>query len=520
MSTGSEGSDINKKAYQESYSDGPVVIEKADEVESSRLGSFYSNLMSMFHGETRGIERIPEEEKTQTSVYTAGTMWLSANMVIATFSLGALSYSLFDLDFGTSFLVIFFFSVLGALPVAFFSVFGAKFGLRQMILSRFLVGNVGMRIFAFINVVACVGWGAVNIMSSAQLLHIVNNGALPPWAGCLILVICTIIVTFFGYNAIHMYEKWSWIPNFVCFIAIIARLSMAHVFKAGIQNDAGEWVTWGSGKTFAGDVLSFGGTVFGFAAGWTTYAVDYTTYMRKDSSSVKIFFGVLIGLCFPLIFTLTLGAAAVTGIKTNETYANLYDEYSIGGLVYAILVEKSLHGFGQFLCVLLALSTVCNNIPNMYSIALGAQALWYPFSKVPRVVWTVLGNAATLAICIPAYYKFADVVDNFMNLIGYYLAIYDAICLTEHFVFRKGFSGYNVEDYDDLKKINPGWAGAFAFCCGAAGVVVGMNQTWYMGVLAKKIGDYGGDIGFELAAGFSFVGYMIARPLERKYFGR
>ncbi len=126
MSTGSEGSDINKKAYQESFSDGPVVIEKADEVESGRLGGFYSNLMSMFHGETRGIERVPEEEKTQTSIYTAGTMWLSANMVIATFSLGALSYSVFGLDFGTSVLVIFFFSVLGALPVAFFSVFGAK----------------------------------------------------------------------------------------------------------------------------------------------------------------------------------------------------------------------------------------------------------------------------------------------------------------------------------------------------------------------------------------------------------
>lgn len=47
-----------------------------------------------------------------------------------------------------------------------------------------------------------------------------------------------------------------------------------------------------------------------------------------------------------------------------------------------------------------------------------------------------------------------------------------------------------------------------------------MNQTWYMGVLAQKIGDYGGDIGFELAAGFTFIGYMIARPLEKKHFGR
>lgn len=518
----SADSDIEKKAFQESTSvnDGPVVVEKASEVKNGRWAGFYHNMMEMFHGETRGIERIPEKEKTQTSIYSAATMWLSANMVIATFSLGALSFAAFNLDFGTSVLVIIFFSILGALPVAFFSIFGARFGLRQMVLSRFLVGNVCMRIFAFINCVACVGWGAVNIMSSAQLLHIVNNGTLPPWAGCFILVVCTVLVTFFGYNVIHTYEKWSWIPNLVCFIAIIARLSMAHVFKSGIQNDAGEWVTWGSGRTFAGDVLSFGGTIFGFAAGWTTYAADYTTYMRSDTPAYRIFFGVLVGLCFPLIFTLILGAAAVTGIKTNKTYASLYDEYSIGGLVYAILVQDSLHGFGQFLCVLLALSTVCNNIPNMYSIALGAQAFWSKFAKVPRVVWTIIGNALTLAICIPAYYDFASVVDNFMNLIGYYLAIYDSISLTEHFVFRKGFRGYNVEDYADLHKINPGYAGTFAFCCGAAGVVVGMNQTWYSGVLAAKIGDFGGDIGFELAAGFAFVGYMITRPIEKKYFKR
>ena len=65
-----------------------------------------------------------------------------------------------------------------------------------MLLSKFLIGDLTTRLFAAINVVACVGWGAVNTMSSAQLLHIVNNGTLPPWAGCLIIVVCTVLVTF------------------------------------------------------------------------------------------------------------------------------------------------------------------------------------------------------------------------------------------------------------------------------------------------------------------------------------
>ncbi|ODV83904.1 hypothetical protein CANARDRAFT_29628 [[Candida] arabinofermentans NRRL YB-2248] len=510
--------DTEKKA-DGSLSDEPFVQETT-EVTTTKFGGMFANIMSMFHGETRGIERIPDEEKTHTSIWGCASMWLSANMVIATFSLGALSYGLFGLDFGTSVLTIIFFNLLGGAPVAFFSIHGAKFGLRQMVLSRYLVGDLAMRIFAIINCVCCVGWGAVNIMSSAQLLHIVNNFALPPWAGCLILVLLTIMVTFFGYNVIHTYEKWSWIPNLACFIAIIARVAMDDVFVAGIPNDDGTFTTWGSGKTFAGDVLSFGGTIFGFAAGWTTYAADYTTYMRPDTSPAKIFFCVWAGLCAPLIFTMVLGAAAVTGIKTNEKYASLYSEYSIGGLVYAILCKDSLHRFGEFLSVLLALSTVCNNIPNMYSIGLGAQAFWSKFAKVPRVVWTIVGNALTLAICIPAYYSFESVMDNFMNLIGYYLAIYDALSLSEHFIYLKGFSGYNIDAYDDKSQLNPGYAGTFAFACGAAGVVLGMDQTWYAGVIATKIGDYGGDIGFELAFSFSFIAYNILRPFERKYFGR
>ncbi|OUM52385.1 hypothetical protein BVG19_g1571 [[Candida] boidinii] len=510
-------SDI-EKFEKDSQVDSEQII--TSEVNESRF-SWYEKVMTAVKGETRGIERVPEEEKTGSSIWEAATMWFSANLVIATFSLGALSYGVFGLDFGTSVLCIIFFNALGALPVAFYSLFGAKFGLRQMVLSRFLVGNYAMRIFAFINVIACVGWGAVNIMASAQLLHMVNDYSLPPWAGCLILVIATIIVTFFGYHVVHLYEKWSWIPNGAVFIAIICRLAMADVFHAGLMNEDGTpGPTWGSGKTFAGSVLSFGGTIFGFAAGWTTYAADYTVYMKTDTPPHRIVIGVFLGLFVPLCFTMILGAAAVTGIKTNATYAEFYGEYSIGGLVWAILVVDSLHGFGQFLCVILALSTVCNNIPNMYSIALGAQAFWSKFAKIPRVFWTVAGNCVTLAICIPAYYKFEAVMENFMNLIGYYLAIYDTMSLSEHFIYRRGFAGYNIEDYNDMKKIPIGIAGVFGFCCGAAGVVIGMDQTWYVGVVAKKIGDFGGDIGFELAGAFSFIGYNIVRPFELKYFGR
>lgn len=479
--------------------------------------SFFNRIAALLNAETKGIEAVTDAEKTENSTINAATMWLSANMVIATFSLGALGITVFGLSFWQSVLVIIFFSLLGSLSVAFFSIFGPKLGLRQMVLSKFLVGDYAMRIFAFINMIACVGWGAVNIMVSAQLLNIVNNGACPPWAGCLILIICTIIVTFFGYHVIHAYEKWSWVPNFVSFVAIIVRMAMAGTFTFEAKFGG----TMPGGRTTAGSVLSFGGAVFGFATGWTTYASDYTVYQKRDANSTKIFFGILGGLLLPVLFTMILGAACATGTNTNKRWDDLYQEHAIGGLVYAILVENSLHGFGQFLCVLLALSTVANNIPNMYTIAMSAQAVWSPLAKIPRVLWTIAGNFVTLAICIPAYYHFEEVMDNFMNLIGYYLAIYEAMSLSEHFIYNKGnFARYDYENIHLKTSYPVGIAGVFGFCCGVAGAVVGMDQVWYAGPLAKKIGQFGGDIGFELAFGFSFVAFNLVRPLEKKYIGR
>ncbi|RCK67409.1 Purine-cytosine permease FCY21 [Candida viswanathii] len=471
--------------------------------------NFFDRIAHKLNAETKGIELVTDEEKTDHSFWNLATMWLSANLVIATFSLGALGITVFGLAFGQAVLVIIFFSALGAFSVGFFSTFGSALGLRQMLLSKFLIGDYGTRLFAAINCVACIGWGSVNIMSSAQLLHIVNNGALPPWAACLILVFCTVIVTFFGYHVIHTYEKWSWIPNLIIFIIIIVRFAMSGKFHSE---------GFSSGKTTAGNVLSFGATVFGYATGWTTFSADYVVYHPRNSSPWKVFFSVYLGLLLPLWFILILGSACATGIATDPEWTELYNEHSVGGLVYAILVTNSLHGFGQFCCVVLALSTVANNIPNMYSMGLSAQTVWSKFRKIPRVFWTFVANGATLAICIPAYYKFEAVMHNFMNLISYYLAIYESMMYSSHFIWHGGkMSSYDYESWDDKSAYPLGLAAIFGFACGVAGVVLGMNQTWYSGVLAKPIGDFGGDIGFELGFAFSFIGFNIARYFEKKY---
>lgn len=500
--------DVKQFSTEIAYEDEPASEAFFEETKLS----IFSRWAASLNAETKGIEPIEDHEKNDNDILNAASMWFSANMVIAAYALGGIGPMVYGLNFGQSVLVIIFFNILGLLPVAFFSVFGAEFGLRQMILSRFLIGNLTARIFALINVIACVGWGVVNTVASAQLLNMVNpDHRIPLWAACLVIIGGTVMVTFFGYKVIHAYEKWSWVPNFAVFLVIIARLKISGNFTLG---------EWHQGPTTAGRVLSFGSAVFGFATGWTTYASDYTVYMPRNTNKLKIFFYLVAGLAFPLFFCMIIGAAAAMSAINNPVWQEYYNQNAMGGVTYAILVPDSLHGFGEFCCVLLALSTVANNVPNMYTIALSAQAMWEPFAKIPRVAWTMAGNGATLGIAIAAVYFFAGFMENFMNSIGYYLAIYSAMALPEHFIFRKGFQGYNIEDWNNNSRLPIGIAGCSAFITGAFGVALGMDQSYWVGEIGSLIGDYGGDIGFELGASWAFIVYCCVRPLELKKFGR
>lgn len=103
---------------------------------SLATGSSLSAKLLRFAGklgvEQRGIERVPEDERTDTgfkALLNVSTMWLSANMVVAAFALGLLAKSVFGLGVADAMLVILFFNLIGITPVCLFSTFGPRFGL-------------------------------------------------------------------------------------------------------------------------------------------------------------------------------------------------------------------------------------------------------------------------------------------------------------------------------------------------------------------------------------------------------
>ncbi|KAL8869465.1 MAG: hypothetical protein Q9174_004253 [Haloplaca sp. 1 TL-2023] len=468
--------------------------------------------------EQRGIERVPEDERTDTNLAKVGTMWLAANMVVSSFAIGALAIPVFQLGFVDAFLTILFINLLGITPVCFFSTFGPVFGLRQMVLSRFFFGWYGVKIIAVFNILACIGWSSVNVIVGAQLLHAVNND-LPGFAGVIIIAAATFLVTVFGYKIVHYYEFYSWIPSFIIFLIVLGEFAHSGAFVN---------LPMKVGNSEAGGVLSFAASVFGFATGWTSYAADYTVYQPHTVSRVKTFAWTWAGLIFPLLFTETLGLAVACAMtfdpvtfEPSNTYSQRYEESHIGGLLAAVLFPP-FGRFGEFCLVILALSIIANNCPNIYSVGLSLQVLGRWTQAVPRYIWTFVGTLVYVAIAIPGYSQFETVLENFMLVIGYWLAIYEGIALPEHFIFRGGIKGYDPATYTSPHLLPPGIAAMLAFGFGVFGAAMGMAQVWFIGPIGKHIGtpEYGGDIGFPLAFSFAFVSYCGLRFFEKKRFNR
>lgn len=475
---------------------------------SHTVGNAFTRFARRLRLEEQGYEWVPPEKRTHSSLFSAATMWFTANCNVSSLALGVLGVSVFGTGFGDGLATIIGFNLIACLPVAYFAVWGSRLGLRQMIIFRYSFGTLGVPVLAALNVLACIGWSSTNAIVGAQLLRAIS-GKMPLWAGIILISILAGIVSTFGYKIVHIYEKYSWIPSLITFFVLIAAIAQSGEF----QN-----LPVVTGATGAGAILSFGASIFGFALAWCSLASDYFVYMPPTMNSTKLFLAVYGSLFGILVFCEAVGLALGTTLMSEATtvYKDAYDANSIGGLVGAILQQ---YGNGaKTLLVFLALSVIANNVPNNYSGALSAQAILAKFGKVPRFIWTIIITCAVIAIGIPAARHFADFFEHLLLVLAYYIVANVVICLEEHFFFRRGsFANYDVRAWNSFSKLPLGLAALFSLFCAVAGMVLGMVQVYYTGPVGKAIGEYGGDVGFELSAAFAAIVYPLARTVEKKY---
>src|SRR5947209_17254607 len=107
------------------------------------------------------------------------------------------------------------------LPTSTLFPYTTLFRSRQMTISRFAFGWVGGIIMALFNVAACIGWSAVNVIIGGQLVSALTNGAVPRWAGILVIALLTTLVSIYGYRYVHRYERYAWIPMAIIFLILL-----------------------------------------------------------------------------------------------------------------------------------------------------------------------------------------------------------------------------------------------------------------------------------------------------------
>lgn len=446
--------------------------------------------------ETHGIERVSPAARTHIRIVDNFTMWLSANLVISTVALGALANTLFGLGLWDSIAVIVLFNALGVLPVAFFSTLGPRLGLRQMTISRFSFGWIGAKIMALFNVAACIGWSAVNVIVGGQLVAALSNGAIPRWAGIIIIAALTTLVSVYGYRYVHRYERYAWMPMAVIFV-IMAVVAAPHFKVIPTPAYSGAWIA---------GFISFGGAIYGFATGWSSYAADYNVNQPEETPAPRVFWLTFLGVFIPCVILETLGLLFTSWKGLG------------GGDLLAAMVSP-LGGVGKVILVLLALSTIANNIPNDYSLGLSMQVLGRWFQGIHRAVWTLIGAAIYIVIALAAASNFNETLSNFLLIVAYWLGPWAIILILEHLRFRRG--RYNVVDWNTPGRLPVGWAAIVSMAIGLVGVVLGAAQYYYVGPIAKLVNPpYGIDVGFELGLVCAAIAYLILRPIELRRNGR
>lgn len=112
----------------------------------------------------------------------------------------------------------------------------------------------------------------------------------------------------------------------------------------------------------------------------------------------------------------------MTTLTSKPTWAAKYDDNGVGGLIAAGL--SPLGGFGRFLTVLMALSIVANNIPNIYSMSLTVQIFGKRFQAIPRLFITILGTGAYILLAIVGASHFDSWLDTLLVILSYWLSIF------------------------------------------------------------------------------------------------
>ncbi|CAF9938978.1 MAG: hypothetical protein ALECFALPRED_007942 [Alectoria fallacina] len=456
-----------------------------------RLGLYlnqFERQLIKYNLEARGVQRVePHETHAQTwkAYIQAFLMWISVNLAAVNITLGMLAPTVYYLSFKDAALCAAFGSLLGSLVVAYIVTWGPVSGNRTMIFTRYTFGWWPSKLIVLLNLIVLLGYSMIDLVVAGQMLSAVSSdGHLSVVVGIIVVAVIGWVITTFGISIYHMYMRYAWLPQLVA-ISILYGVSASQFDLAT--------PTAGDHRTRVGNRLSFFSLCFSAAITYAGGAADVFVYYPPSTPRLPLFFVSLLGLVSSFSFALIVGIGLGSGVTSNAAYSAAYASGQ-GNLI----VEgfSSLNGFGKFLGVVIALGLIANTIFPTYSSGIDFQILGRAAQKVPRFIWNTFGVIIYTVCALAGRDHLSEVFTNFLALMGYWLAIWIAIILEEQIIFRRR-TGYDWTVWNQQNKLPMGIAALIAFLVGWVGAILCMAQVWYIGPIAKQVGEYGADVCFR-----------------------
>ncbi|KAF2875776.1 hypothetical protein BDV95DRAFT_674873 [Massariosphaeria phaeospora] len=429
----------------------------------------FEKQLVVYNVEARGIQRVePDERHDLRSLgYTqAAIMWFSINLAANNITLGMLGPAVFALGFGDACLC----AILGVLVGP------------CLTYSRYIMGWWPSKLVVILNIIVLLGYAMIDCVVAGQILSAVSSNSMSVVVGIIIVAIIAWLITTFGYQVFHYYERYAWLPQIVV-LCILAGVAGPNFNVSSVSH--------GDAATLAGNRLSFFGLNLAAAITYSGGAADYFVYYPEHTAGWKIFGVTMIGLMLSFTFAFVLGIGLASGMMANAAFCG----------------------------VIVGLGLVANLVVPTYSSGIDAQILGRWAAVVPRAIWNTVGVVIYTVCALAGRGHLAEIFTNFLALMGYWVSIWVAIVLEEHFVFRRK-TEYNWAVWNEKKKLPIGFAALIAFLVGWVFAIISMAQVWYIGPIAKLVGEYGGDMGNYLGFASAAVVYPPLRALELKKFGR
>ncbi|KAL8988292.1 MAG: hypothetical protein Q9177_002608 [Variospora cf. flavescens] len=272
----------------------------------------------------------------------------------------------------------------------------------------------------------------------------------------------------------------------------------------------------GNTVTIAANRLSFFSLQLSATLSWAGSSSDFFVYYPECTSKRMVFAMTFIGLSVSFIFVNLLGVGLASGVSTNPGWDTAYSTSS-GALLLAGF--DGLGGFGKFCAVIVTLGLCSNTVPCLYCSALNFQTLGKVWKAIPRYIWVTAAAIVYLVCAVAGRDHLFFIFQNFLALMGYWLAIFVMIVFEEHMIFRQN-KGFDWAAYEDKTKLPIGIAALISFLVGWIGSILGMYQLWWTGPIARHIGDLGGDVGIWLGIAFTAVVFPPLRFVELRQIGR